>query len=338
MFEFWRFKAINSDTFQLLSSGFNTQLVVISVAVAILGSYSTLIILDRVWDTDHDSIKKMWLWLGSFVIGLGVWAIHYMGMLAYIIPTPMSYSPVITALSIVPIFIGTNFILKQLSLHKFKVLEIQLSALVLTLAVGSMHLIGMEAMQSKAVMSYNLALFLISIFIAHLLATITLYLIVQKTKIIHHQLTVQIICSIAMGGTFAGMHYTAMTSVSYYLPKGMSVNVSYLDHGPLVIPITIAAIISILVIATIICAFIDQRLQTAEQSAKNSMIRENDKKKQQLIAEIDEKYANALMEAGQQKTRIRKTTDKSAKYIYEAKYSEQLHKARTAKGEIKQLI
>lgn len=70
----------------------------------------------------------------------------------------------------------------------------------------------------------------------------------------------------------------------------------------------------------------------------NNLLNENDKKKQQLIAEIDERYANALMEAGQQKTRIRKTTDKSAKYIYEAKYSEQLHKARTAKGEIKQLI
>jgi len=77
--------------------------------------------------------------------------------------------------------------------------------------------------------------------------------------------------------------------------------------------------------------------ESAMAITKN-LLNENDRPKQQLIAETDQKYVNALMEAGQQKTRIRKTTDKSAKYIYEAKYSEQLHKARTAKGEIKQLI
>ena len=77
--------------------------------------------------------------------------------------------------------------------------------------------------------------------------------------------------------------------------------------------------------------------ESAMAITKN-LLNKNDKKKQQLIAEIDERYANALIEAGHQKTRIRKTTDKSTKYIYEAKYSEKLHKARTAKGQIKQLI
>ena len=77
--------------------------------------------------------------------------------------------------------------------------------------------------------------------------------------------------------------------------------------------------------------------ESAMAITKN-LLNKNDKKKQQLIAEIDERYANALIEAGHQKTRIRKTTDKSTKYIYEAKYSEKLHKARTAKSEIKQLI
>ena len=77
--------------------------------------------------------------------------------------------------------------------------------------------------------------------------------------------------------------------------------------------------------------------ESAMAITKN-LLNKNNNKEQQLIAEIDERYANALMEAGHQKTRIRKTTDKSTRSIYEAKYSEKLHKARTAKGEIKQLI
>jgi|TARA_Y100000296_G_scaffold11856_1_gene13690 hypothetical protein len=69
-----------------------------------------------------------------------------------------------------------------------------------------------------------------------------------------------------------------------------------------------------------------------------NLLNENDRPKQQLIAEIDQKYANALIKAGQHKRRIRTAPDNSTKQIFEAKYTETLHKARTAKGEIKQLI
>ena len=77
--------------------------------------------------------------------------------------------------------------------------------------------------------------------------------------------------------------------------------------------------------------------ESAMAITKN-LLNENDRPKQQLIAETDQKYANALIKAGQHKRRIRTAPDKSTKHIFEAKYTETLHKARTAKGEIKQLI
>ena len=77
--------------------------------------------------------------------------------------------------------------------------------------------------------------------------------------------------------------------------------------------------------------------ESAMAITKN-LLNENDRPKQQLIAETDQKYANALIKAGQHKRRIRTASDKSTKHILEAKYTETLHKARTAKGEIKQLI
>ena len=77
--------------------------------------------------------------------------------------------------------------------------------------------------------------------------------------------------------------------------------------------------------------------ESAMAITKN-LLNENDRPKQQLIAETDQKYANALIKAGQHKRRIRTASDKSTKHIFEAKYTETLYKARTAKGEIKQLI
>ena len=77
--------------------------------------------------------------------------------------------------------------------------------------------------------------------------------------------------------------------------------------------------------------------ESAMAITKN-LLNENNRPKQKLIAETDQKYANALIKAGQHKRRIRTAPDNSTKQISEAKYTETLHKARTAKGEIKQLI
>jgi PAS domain S-box-containing protein len=278
MFEFWRFQHISQSSYQLLPSEHSPLLVSLSIIVAILASYSALVILDRVRASDNKKIINFWLLFGCFVMGIGILAMHYTGMLAFAIPMsiPMSFSPLITVLSVLPIFIGSYYTLRRIAQNKFDVGNIQLSALSLTLAITSMHFIGMEAVQSNAVMVYNVKLFFISIILAHVLATITLYLIVLNARIAHHPFLLRTFCAIAMGGTISAMHYTAMISVSLYLSDNIQIAIEATSHSSLVIPIVIAGIISLLVVTTILCAFIDKRLQAAELLVKESAIRAND--------------------------------------------------------------
>ncbi|QBG35045.1 MHYT domain-containing protein [Litorilituus sediminis] len=277
MFEFWRFKVIDETQYQLLGSEFNFPLVFLSIVVAILASYSTLVVLDRVWSSDNKNIIRFWLLFGSFVLGIGVWAMHFTGMLAYIMPVEMSFDPLTTTISVLPIFIGAYFTLRQITLYKFDFLNIQLSALSLALGIGTMHFIGMEAMLSNALMVYNLPLFLASILVAYVLASITLYLVALETKTNKHKWLVRILCSSVMGATISSMHYMAMVSVSFYVSEKIGTTpMDAMGHGSFVIPVAIAGIISVLVITTVLCALIDKRLQAAELSAKESAIREKD--------------------------------------------------------------
>jgi len=276
MFEFWRFEPINKDNYQLLSANFDFILVALSILVAIFSAYSTLVIIDRVRATKNQKIINFWLLFGSFVLGIGVWAMHYTGMLAFMIPVPMTFSITITVLSVLPIIIGSYFSLRTIAQNKFDFINIQLSALSLAVALGAMHFIGMEAMHSDAIMVYNFYLFCTSIIVAHLLATATLYLIVLETKISQHHLLIRTLCSIVMGGTVSAMHYTGMISVSFYLPNNVQLVLEHTSHTSLVIPAAIAGVISVLVVTTILCALIDKRLQAAEQLAKESEIREKD--------------------------------------------------------------
>lgn len=277
MFEFWRFKELNLENYQVLSSNFNLSLVFLSIVVAILASYSTLVVLDRVWSSDNKKIIRFWLLFGSFVFGIGVWAMHYTGMLAYIMPISMSFDPLVTTLSVLPIFVGAYFTLRQITLYKFDFINIQFSALCLAIAIGSMHFIGMEGMLSEAVMAYDLPLFLTSILVAYILASATLYLVSLETRTNKYKGLVRVLCSSVMGATIASMHYMAMVSVSFYVPDNLVIEpMAGMGHDSFAIPVAIAGIISVLVITTVLCALIDKRLQAAELSAKESAIREKD--------------------------------------------------------------
>lgn len=278
MFEFWRFQLINKSSHQLLLSEYNPLLVSLSVIIAILASYSALVILDRIRASDNKKIINFWMFFGCFVIGIGILAMHYTGMLAFAIPMsiPMSFSPLITVLSVLPIFIGSYYTLRRIAQNKFDVGNIQLSALSLTLAISSMHFIGMEAVQSDAVMVYNFTWFCLSIIVVHALATSTLYLIVLEVRINPPPFILRTCCAIAMGCTMSSMHYSAMISVSLYLPDNIKIGMQQASNYSLVIPTAIAGIIAILVVSTILCAFIDKRLQAAELLVKESAVRAND--------------------------------------------------------------
>ncbi|MFQ3276781.1 MAG: two-component system NtrC family sensor kinase [Colwellia sp.] len=276
MFEFWHFQPINLNNYQTLSAEFNFLLVTLSIIIATLASYSALITLDRVRASDNHRITRFWLLFGCFVMGMGGWAINYTGMLAYMMPLPMSFSPLITTLSVLPVFLGSYFTLRQISHNKLDFISIQLSALSFAVGIGAMHFIGMEAIQSAAIMVYNFKLFALSIILMHILASITLYLIVIETRITHHKFVLRVACAIAMGLTVSAMHYSGLISVSFYLPNVAQEVIGHGSHDSLVIPIVIVVIIALLVVTTILCAFIDKRLQAAELSAKESAIREND--------------------------------------------------------------
>lgn len=276
MFDFWHFKKIDLNQYYSIPYHYDILLVVISIIVAVLAAFSILIILDRIWNTKNKQIVNSWIVFGSVVMGLGVWAMHFTGMLAYKMPINMTFTPFFTAISVIPIIVGTFISLKILAKRNFTFINIQLSALSLAAAIGAMHFTGMEAMESESVVHYDIYLFIQSIILAFILATVTLYLIVIKDKI-HKKINVaRFVCAVAMGATVTSMHYTAMSSVTYYVSVNTPLDVTLFSQHSLALPMIIVTIMILLVALTIIGSLIDKRLQFAEKAALESEIRERD--------------------------------------------------------------
>src|SRR5262245_44550950 len=74
------------------------KLVVLSVAVAIMASYTALDLAGRV-SARKGSAASMWLVGGAFAMGTGIWSMHFIAMLAFTLQTPVAYDGWVNAAS-----------------------------------------------------------------------------------------------------------------------------------------------------------------------------------------------------------------------------------------------
>ncbi len=89
----------------LLTGGYDPVAVMLSIAMAVLASYAALGFANRMRWGDPE-YRKSWLLLGSLTMGVGIWSMHLIGMLAYQIPIPVKYDLTITLFSILPSILG----------------------------------------------------------------------------------------------------------------------------------------------------------------------------------------------------------------------------------------
>ena len=278
MTEFWRFQSIDPAYYTEISAQFNVYLVLLSIFVSSLAAYTSLIILKRIWYSGSFKVATLWKFFGAVVYGLGVWAMHFTGMLAYMIPMPMEYSLPITLASLLPPIVGALIAFHILQSRTFSLPNMLLSALSLALGIGSMHFLGMEAMQTNAIMVYDFTLFITSLIVAFGFALVAISLIrtqySSENKSQYRSFVDRTFTSMIMGVAIAGMHYTAMLAVKFYVQNPDMEHSAHNMGDSHFIAFAVTMFIVLIFVATIFTSMIDSRLQSAESSVQASIKRE----------------------------------------------------------------
>ncbi|WP_106477536.1 EAL domain-containing protein [Phytohalomonas tamaricis] len=251
-----------------ISGSYDYSLVLLSYLVALLAAYAGLLIAEQLRDAPTRSRRLTWLWAGAIMFGIGVWSMHFVGMLAYQLPVKMSYDVGLTLLSGVPAILCSAYTLTIIArptpTHKTSLL----GGVVLGVGIGLMHYLGMAAMRMPATLSYYSPLFLLSLVTAVSLGITALYAHRLRINLpawlgidLRH-LVVAAIIALAI----SGMHYTAMFA-AHYIPSEATEHhqhhVSWLAWSVLGGTIFVVA-------ATLTVIFIDRRLQHNEQLANMS--------------------------------------------------------------------
>src|SRR5262245_9001458 len=74
-----------------MHSSYNPWLVLFSLVVATLASYTALDIAGRISLLSHQRFRRAWLAGGAAAMGIGIWSMHFIGMLAFSLPIPLGY-------------------------------------------------------------------------------------------------------------------------------------------------------------------------------------------------------------------------------------------------------
>jgi NO-binding membrane sensor protein with MHYT domain len=178
--------------------------------VAALASYTALDLGGRVAAARGLGRRYVWLAAAAITMGGGIWSMHFVAMLAFIMPTPMSYDIGLTALSLVVAIFVTGGGFYVLSRHSGSPLRLALGGIFMGLGIAAMHYIGMAAMREQVELSYDRIFVALSLIIAIGASTAALWLAFRTTD-----LGQKLIAAAVMGLAISGMHYTAMGGTTF---------------------------------------------------------------------------------------------------------------------------
>ncbi|KZD03429.1 hypothetical protein AUP43_13010 [Oceanibaculum pacificum] len=251
----------------VLAGSYDLLLVILSILVATLASYTTLILSKRIVTTTGSA--TLWLGFGALSMGIGIWSMHFIGMLAFELPIPLGYDQGLTVVSLVIAIVMSGFALMQIRNNRLTVPRLLAAGLLLGLGIAAMHYTGMAAMDMHPGIVYHPFYFTLSVLIAIAAATAALFIAFHLSRRVAGPLILyQLIAALIMGLAIAGMHYTGMVAANF--PFG-SVCRAAADINRDWLAGTVATVSIAILLATLLLALLDGRFETATSRLHRSL-------------------------------------------------------------------
>src|ERR1017187_531527 len=251
-----------------LIGSYNYGLMALSVLIAIFASYAALDLAGRV-TAARGWTRAVWLLCGAGAMGTGIWSMHYIGMLAFVLPIPVAYHWPTSLLSLFPAILASVIALYAVSRQKMDASQAVAGSVLMGAGISSMHYIGMAAMRLPAVCQFNSFLVVLSVVFAILISLAALWITFhfrdEKKGIGWKKLA----GAVVMGAAIPIMHYSGMAAASF-TSSGMPVDLSHAVSVSTLGTAGIAAVTFIVLGLALLTSWVDRRFaaQTLELQEK----------------------------------------------------------------------
>ncbi|RQO36176.1 hypothetical protein DBR37_07565 [Herminiimonas sp. KBW02] len=244
----------------MLTAHYDSLLVLISLLVAILASYTALDMAGRI-NSASDKGAALWLVGGAIAMGIGIWSMHFIGMLSFNLPIALGYDLGITILSLLIAIIASGFALWRISQPELPFPKLLSSAVLMGVAIAAMHYTGMAAMRMTPGIEYDPWLFTLSILIAISASGAALWIAFRLRRNTPNVGRLRAMAAIVMGVAIIGMHYTGMAAASFPLGSICSAAIAGVSPGwlAIVVIVTTLAVLAIALLTSVLDARLDSQ-------------------------------------------------------------------------------
>jgi signal transduction histidine kinase/CheY-like chemotaxis protein len=257
---------------EFLSGSYDYRMVALSVIIAIMAAYAALDLAGRITSAKGKT-RLVWMTGGAFAMGLGIWSMHYIGMLAFHLPIRVLYDWPTVLLSLSAAIAASGLALYLVSRDTMTLPRAIVGALFMGGGIAAMHYTGMEAMRLNAMCTYSLGMVTLSVVLAVVISFVALWLTFAVRESASNWGVRKVVCALVMGAAIPVMHYVGMAAVRFMPLPGPN---APLDYS---IDITDIGLVSIIFVTMVtlglvfLTAVIDRRFADHENAANEERYR-----------------------------------------------------------------
>ena len=235
------FFIMGADPSVLVLSRYDPELVLLSLAIAVFTAGMALQLAGEARDSSHPVARQITIFTGSLALGGGIWAMHFLGMLAFELCAAVRFDLGITLLSMLPSLAASWVALNLLARRDLSLLQLCVGGVLVGAGIGAMHYSGMAAMQMAPLLRYDPWMFALSIVVAVALAIVALWVRFGLEGRLSTYLSL-LISALVMGLAISSMHYTSMAAARFVGTPESVAPMGVVDSDYIAIAITLLTV------------------------------------------------------------------------------------------------
>lgn len=252
----------------LIASSHNPYLVFLAFLVVCAACLATLHMYERACNAEKPAAKTVWRWVGASSLAGGIWAMHFICMLAFQSPLNVHYDLSITIGSLFIALLSAVIAMQVLVKPHVTRARLLVAALVFGSGICAMHYVGMSAMHSSHLQHYDPMLFVLSwlIAVSACYASLLLARALRSASGLVHQFFKYFI-SLVAGLAILSVHFVGMWALHTYAPSDGTLHAP-IENNHWQLALTVALITLLLIGSTISAALVDKKLQLKEHDLR----------------------------------------------------------------------
>lgn len=270
-----------------LVHAYDPTLFLTSLALAAFGGYVALWLIERVKARGKSIQGDRWLAAASGAMGVGIWSMHFTGMIALQLPVPVGYEPGLTLLSMVIAVLASLMALAVVRRERVTTIQLVGASALMGAAIAGMHYTGMAAMRIPGEMYFLPGLVLASLAVAFVASGGALWLFLRhrdRSSDLRAPRWGKLAGGLVLGAAVSGLHYTGMAAARF---RDLRTDVA-LPDGEFLLAESLYLWVGLGSLALLglglVAALVDRRLQAAYADE----LRESQLRYETLLTEISD--------------------------------------------------